>query len=107
MLDHLINTSEDVDLLSDEGIIDNRLGDSNAVTTMINNLNKGIEWIAVINDYIDLYNKLNSFYENPRHRRQATLKREYFSTPWRGASTLAAIVLLVLTFIQIECSVFK
>ena len=42
MLDHLINTSKDVDLLSDEGIIDNRLGDSNAVTTMINNLNKGI-----------------------------------------------------------------
>ena len=40
MLDHLINTSEDVDLLSDEGIIDNRLGDSNAVTAMINNLNK-------------------------------------------------------------------
>ena len=42
MLDHLINTCEDVDLLSDEGIIDNRLGDSNAVTAMINNLNKGI-----------------------------------------------------------------
>ena len=42
MSDHLINTSEDVDLLSDEGIIDNRLGDSNAMTAMINNLNKGI-----------------------------------------------------------------
>ena len=107
MLDHLINTSEDVDLLSDEGIIDNRLGDSNAMTAMINNLNKGIIWMTVRLDYIDIYNKLNSFYENPWHKRKATLKREYFGTPWRGASTVAAIILLVLTFIQTACSIFK
>uniref|UniRef100_A0A7N2RAA7 Uncharacterized protein n=1 Tax=Quercus lobata TaxID=97700 RepID=A0A7N2RAA7_QUELO len=51
MLDHLINTSEDVDLLSDEGIIDNRLGDSNAVTAMISNLNKGIFRRDMNSDY--------------------------------------------------------
>ena len=107
LMDSLINIRKDVDFLCGKQILVNYLGDNSAANSMINNLNKGIEWIAVINDYIDLYNKLNSFYENPRHRRQATLKREYFSTPWRGASTLAAIVLLALTFIQTACSLFK
>ena len=41
---------------------------------MINNLNKGIEWIAVINDYIDLYNKLNSFYENSLVQKAGNIK---------------------------------
>ncbi|KAK7825033.1 upf0481 protein, partial [Quercus suber] len=107
LMDSLINTRKDVDFLCGKQILVNYLGDNSAANSMINNLNKGIEWIAVRNDYIDLYNKLNSFYENHWHRRQATLKREYFSTPWRGASTLAAIVLLVLTFIQTACSIFK
>ena len=107
LMDSLINTREDVDLLCDNKILLNYLGDNNAAKSLINNLNKGIEWLAVRNDYIDLYSKLNSFYENPWHKRQATLKREYFSTPWRGASTVAAIVLLVLTFIQTACSLFK
>ena len=107
LMDSLINTREDVDLLCDNKILVNYLGDNNAAKSMINNLNKGIEWIAVRNDYIHLYSELNGFYENPWHKRQATLKREYFSTPWRGASTVAAIVLLVLTFIQTACSLFK
>uniref|UniRef100_A0A2N9HJ49 Uncharacterized protein n=1 Tax=Fagus sylvatica TaxID=28930 RepID=A0A2N9HJ49_FAGSY len=34
--------TKDVDLLNDEGILVNGLGDSNAVTSMINNLNRGI-----------------------------------------------------------------
>ena len=97
MSDHLINTSEDVDLLSDEGIIDNRLGDSNAMTAMINNLNKGIFRRDMNSDYYDLCKVLNVFYEKPWHRLKATLKHEYFSTPWGTASTIAAIFLLVLT----------
>ncbi|KAK7837839.1 hypothetical protein CFP56_020700 [Quercus suber] len=96
LMDSLINTRKDVDFLCGKQILVNYLGDNSAANSMINNLNKGIEWIVVRNDYIDLYNKLNSFYENPWHRRQATLKREYFSTPWRGTSTVAAIVLLIL-----------
>ncbi|KAL0013015.1 hypothetical protein SO802_000084 [Lithocarpus litseifolius] len=107
MLDHLINTSKDVDLLSSEGIIDNRLGDSNAVTSMINNLNKGIFRRDMNSDYYDLCRELNVFYEKPWHRWKATLKHEYFSTPWGTASTIAAIFLLVLTLIQTICSIIQ
>ncbi|KAL4632329.1 hypothetical protein ACB092_04G042600 [Castanea dentata] len=99
-MDLLINTKEDVALLCGRKILVNYLGDNNAATLMINNLNKGIVLPTVSDDYINLYKELNKFYENPWHRMKATLKREYLSTPWRTASTFAAIILLFLTFIQ-------
>ena len=99
-MDLLIDTKEDVDLLCDKEILVNYLGDNNAATHMINNLNKEIVCVTVRGDYINLCKELNSFYGNPWHRRKATLKCEYFSTPWRTASTFAAIILLFLTFIQ-------
>ncbi|KAK4566668.1 hypothetical protein RGQ29_002793 [Quercus rubra] len=105
LLDLLINTTKDVDLLCDKKILVNYLGDNNAVKSMINDLNKNIIWSGTRDDYIDLCKELNGFYENPWHKRKATLKSEYFSTPWRTASTVAAIILLVLTFIQTTCSI--
>ncbi|KAF3958563.1 hypothetical protein CMV_016539 [Castanea mollissima] len=107
LMDSLINTREDVDLLCKKKILVNYLGDNNAAMSMINNLNNGITWITTRKDYIDLYKKLNSFYEIPWHKWKATLRRQYFSTPWRAASTVAAIILLVLTFIQTICSIIK
>ena len=83
----------------------NYLGDNNAATLMINNLNKGIVLVTMRDDYINLCIELNNFYENPRHKRNAILKYEYFSTHWRTASTVTAIILLVLTFIQTICSI--
>ncbi|KAF3962983.1 hypothetical protein CMV_012573 [Castanea mollissima] len=106
-MDLLINTKEDVDLLCDKKILVNYLGDNNAATLMINNLNKGVLWATVRDDYINLGKELNSFYENPWHRRKATLQREYFSTPWRTASTFAAIILLFFTFIQTIFSIIS
>ena len=69
----------------------NYLGDNNAATLMINNLNKGIVLVTMRDDYINLCIELNNFYENPRHKRNAILKYEYFSTHWRTASTVVAI----------------
>lgn len=100
ILDRLINTTKDVDLLCDKGIIVNCLGDSKAVTSMINNLNRGILRRNMNSDYNRFCKKLNAFYEEPWHRRIATLRRQYFSSPWRSASTIAAFILLVLTLTQ-------
>jgi len=66
---------------------------------MINNHNKGIFRRDMNSDYYDLCKELNVFYEKPWHRWKATLKHEYFSTPWGMTSTIAAIFLLVLTLI--------
>ena len=106
-MDYLINSRKDVNLLVKKKILVNYLGDNNAVMSMINNLNKGIVSETARVDYIKLYEELNGFYEKSWHRWMATLKNEYFSTPWRFASTVAAIILLLLTFIQTTTSLFK
>ncbi|KAM7490198.1 hypothetical protein LguiA_033119 [Lonicera macranthoides] len=49
--------------------------------------------------------ELNAYCKDPRHKWKATLKHDYFNSPWRTASTSAAIVLLALTFIQTVCSI--
>ena len=93
IMDRLINTTKDVDLLNDEGILVNGLGDRNAVTSMINNLRKGIFRRSMNSDYCELCEALNAFYEVEWHRWNAILKNQYFSTPWVTASTVAATIL--------------
>ncbi|KAL4655072.1 hypothetical protein ACB092_01G424800 [Castanea dentata] len=107
ILDCLINTSTDVDLLSDKGIVVNSLGDNNVVTSVINNLNRGIFRGDMNKNYCDLCKNLNAFYEERWHRWKALLRHQYFSSPWRSASTIAAIILLVLTLIQTILSIIK
>jgi len=104
VLDFLIDTTKDVDLLVRNKILVNGLGNSIAVTTFVNNLCREIFILEVNSDYCHLCKDLNTFYEDPRHSWKATLRRDYFSTPWRTASTVAAIILLVLTFTQTVCS---
>ncbi|KAK7851942.1 upf0481 protein, partial [Quercus suber] len=108
ILDLLINTAHDVDLLCDKGIMFNYLGDSRAATSMVNNLNKEIVWLDMSPDYYHLCKALNEFYENPLHSwKKATLRREYFSSPWITTSTIAAVIFLVLTIIQTVCSLIQ
>ncbi|KAK9997420.1 hypothetical protein SO802_022106 [Lithocarpus litseifolius] len=107
MLDFLTNTTKDMDLLCDRKIVDNYLGDNNAATSIVNNLHKNILWVGLSPDYCDLCESLNKFYEDPRHKWKAILKRDYFSTPWRTVSTVAVAILFVLTFIQTVCSLLQ
>nr|XP_023890151.1 UPF0481 protein At3g47200-like [Quercus suber]XP_023890152.1 UPF0481 protein At3g47200-like [Quercus suber]POE63883.1 upf0481 protein [Quercus suber] len=109
LMDSLINTREDVDLLCDKKILVNYLGDNNAAMSMIDNLNKGIVWETVRDDYINLWAELKSFYEQrPQHRWWAKLKHEFFSTPSAAASTIFTIfIITVLTFIQTICSILE
>ncbi|KAG6650697.1 hypothetical protein I3843_06G055300 [Carya illinoinensis] len=106
-LDHLINTPKDVDLLVQKGIIVNGIGDSNAVTCLINNLNCRIVYHKTNIHYYQLCEDLKAFYEDPRHSWKASLRRDYFGTPLKTASTTAAVILLVLTLIQSVCSILS
>ncbi|KAL4596970.1 hypothetical protein ACB092_12G201800 [Castanea dentata] len=104
ILDFLIDTSKDVDLLCDKGILVNYLGDSKTAASIVNNLNKNISWDYMNPNYSKICEDLNAFYKTRWHQWKATLWRQYFSTPWRAASTSAAIILLLLTAIQTVCS---
>ena len=107
LLDLLINTEKDVDLLCEKKVMGNYLGDNDAAKSMINNLNKGILWVNVRSDYHDLCENLKSFYNNPWHKWKTTLRRQYFSNPWRTAATFAAIILLLLTLVQTVCTIIQ
>ncbi|XP_059445359.1 UPF0481 protein At3g47200-like [Corylus avellana] len=103
MLDLLIKSEKDVDLLSREGIVVNGLGHNDA--TFINNLGTGIVYSTMSCYYLKICDNLKKFYENPSHGWIASLRRDYFRTPWMAASTIAAVILLILTLIQAVCSI--
>ncbi|XP_027925374.1 UPF0481 protein At3g47200-like [Vigna unguiculata] len=107
ILDFLINTEKDVNLLVDKKIIVNWTGDANKVVTMINNLCSHLILPGFNPHYFSLCNSLNAFYENPRNKRKAIFMHQYFNTPWKKASTISAIVILLFTFIQTLCSIIS
>ncbi|KAA8525421.1 hypothetical protein F0562_007276 [Nyssa sinensis] len=108
LMDYLINTSKDVDLLIQNGIFRNRLADSSAVATFFNNLCTHITLSDSYNfNYSRLCDSLNRYHKVSWHKWKAIFKRDYFGSPWRIASTIAAVIFLVLTSIQTICSVLS
>ncbi|XP_058008430.1 UPF0481 protein At3g47200-like isoform X2 [Hevea brasiliensis] len=102
ILDFLINTEKDVDLLVRKEIIVNLLGDNKTVAKLVNNL--CLEITASGSCFYDLSEALNKHCENPLCRTMAILRSVYFSNLWRGTGTVAAIALLVFTFTQfLDC----
>ncbi|CAK8531778.1 unnamed protein product [Lathyrus sativus] len=105
ILGFLINSEKDVSILIDKKIIVNWMGDANDVATMVNNLRKNVSMPPFRLQYKSVCERLNGFYENPMNKHKAILVHEYFNTPWKIASTVAAVVLLLLTLIQTICSI--
>ncbi|ONI34353.1 hypothetical protein PRUPE_1G477300 [Prunus persica] len=67
ILDKFVNTPKDVELLVDNGIVVNTLGDN------------------------------NQYCKKTTNRWKANLRQKYFNTPWAAISLFAAIILLILT----------
>uniref|UniRef100_A0A6N2L347 Uncharacterized protein n=1 Tax=Salix viminalis TaxID=40686 RepID=A0A6N2L347_SALVM len=81
-MDHLIDGTEDMGLLVENGIILHWLGDDAAVSNMINNFceNIGDNYTC----FGDISQELNAHYENRWNHRKATLKLVYFPNIWRA-----------------------
>uniref|UniRef100_A0A6N2LBB3 DUF247 domain protein n=1 Tax=Salix viminalis TaxID=40686 RepID=A0A6N2LBB3_SALVM len=105
-MDHLIDSAEDVGLLVRKGIIVHTLGDDAAVSNMINNLCENIG-DNINTRFIGISHRLNDHYENRSNHRKATLKLVYFPNVWRGTATVAAAILLILTFIQAKFPCYR
>ncbi|WVZ15471.1 hypothetical protein V8G54_013037 [Vigna mungo] len=103
----LIKTEKDVNVLVDKKIIVNWSGDANKVVTVINNLASSMSMPDFTPYYCSICTGLNNFYENPLNKYKAIFVHDYFNTPWKKASTIAAIVLLLLTFVQTVCSIIS
>ena len=90
LLDHLINTSEDVELLVDKGIIVNALGSYQEVANMVNRI--ALEIVEENSCYGDVAEKLKKHYKNGCNRNIGYLKRTYFSNLWRGTAAVVGLI---------------
>ncbi|KAB1204590.1 hypothetical protein CJ030_MR8G020613 [Morella rubra] len=106
IMDRLVNTSKDVDLLAEHGILVNLEADSNEAAYIINKLAAGS---CMRNNFYfaSLSNKLEAYCSKSWHKWQANLKQNYFNTPWAIISFVAAFFLLSLTLIQTVSSVIS
>lgn len=107
IMDRLVNTTKDVDLLVEYGIAENRQGDSNEGAILINKLADGavVEFEEFYFAYLS--RDLNTYCRRPWHRWKANLKQNYFNTPWAIISVIAGFILIILTLIQAVCSVIS
>ncbi|XP_010048229.1 UPF0481 protein At3g47200 isoform X2 [Eucalyptus grandis] len=111
LMDSLINTPEDVDILISCGILENRLGSTDDVAHLFNSMYKETMRDSSEFVYSSQCLGLNAYSRNRWHQWKAAwyrwrviLHRDYFSNPWSGISVVAAVVLLVLTLFQTACS---
>ncbi|XP_059633164.1 UPF0481 protein At3g47200-like [Cornus florida] len=98
LMDKLLNTAKDVDLLVQAGVIRNYLGSSEEGAHLYNNICKNVyvggfhfnEPCNQVTDYCNLF----------WPRCVARLNRDYFGNPWTGLSVFAAIFIFVLSSLQ-------
>lgn len=95
LLDHLINTSEDVELLADKGIIVNALGSYEVVATMVNKI--AVEIVEENSCYSNVAKDLKKHYRKGCNRNIGYLKSTYFSNLWRGTATVVGLIILGFT----------
>ncbi|KAL4319155.1 hypothetical protein GQ457_18G020980 [Hibiscus cannabinus] len=106
-MDYLIDTSKDVQLLRKSGIIENALGDDEAVAQMFNRLMDSVYCSPTEFYYIEIFGRMTKHCQRRRNRWKAALKKKYFNSPWSHISFFAATVLLLLTIVQTIFSVFS
>lgn len=101
LMDCLITTQEDVQILRHSGIIVNGLGDDGMVCSLFNNLGKNV----ILSDpldfcYHEVFDGVKEHCKGKCNLWMAKLKRDYFNSPWALLSFLAAVALLLFTLVQ-------
>ncbi|XP_010493350.1 PREDICTED: UPF0481 protein At3g47200-like [Camelina sativa] len=96
----LINTAEDATFLSEKGIIENYFGTGEEVSLFFKNTGKDIAF-SISSSYLsDVFEGINDYTARGYHVHWAGIKYTYFKSPWTFLSSLAALVLLLLTIFQ-------
>ena len=96
LLDYLINTSEDVDLLVEKNIIVNKIGSNKAVATMVNKL--GLEIVEENSCYTDLAKDLMNHCAQYGTFNMEYLRSTYFPNLWRGTATVVGLIVFGFSF---------
>ncbi|CAK7324739.1 unnamed protein product [Dovyalis caffra] len=95
LLDFLVDVEKDVDLLIENKVIISKLGDSEAVTNLVNRLCR--EMVEVSSSFDPLSKLLNDYYESSWNKNKAYLVSVYFKNVWIGTGTVAGFLILAIT----------
>ncbi|KAG9457860.1 hypothetical protein H6P81_002368 [Aristolochia fimbriata] len=99
-MDCLIGSAKDVRVLCRNRIVENWLGSEAEVAALFNKLGREVT-IEEQGFYLaELFREVNRYYRTDWHAWRASLVHDYFRNPWATLSLLAAVILLVLTFVQ-------
>ncbi|KAM1009234.1 hypothetical protein ACFX13_045533 [Malus domestica] len=97
LMDNLINSSKDIDLLSDKKILENWLSSEDAAQ-FFNDLYN--DTTVMGSYYGNLCQKVSDHYNRRWNKWMEKLRRDHFNSPWAIISLVAALILLVLTVLQ-------
>lgn len=100
-MDSLINTPKDVGILVQSGVIENWLGNNEEVANLFSNIFKQTRLKGSDFYYSGICKDLNAYAGTPWNRWKAILKHDYFNHPWAAISVVYAIVMLILTVLQV------
>ncbi|XWS10705.1 hypothetical protein CRYUN_Cryun38cG0020500 [Craigia yunnanensis] len=106
LMDNLVNTANDVQLLRSCGVIENMLGDDEVVAKMLNKLR---DYVTLCGDtffYEEIFVNVQKHCKRPWNTWKAKLRHDYFSNPWAPISFLAALVAFLITVISFTLSFF-
>ncbi|KAA0064946.1 hypothetical protein IC582_006204 [Cucumis melo] len=100
-MDDLISTEKDVRLLVNSGVIINNIGGSDKeVSELFNNLGKFVNQCPSPYMFNHISKALRKHCNGRWNKAKASLKHNYFNTPWAFISFFAASFLVLLTLLQ-------
>ncbi|KAK1553011.1 hypothetical protein Q3G72_027145 [Acer saccharum] len=102
-LNRLLRTPKDVELLTEMGVIENRILDSKGVSTLFQELSRDARVDIENFYYSSLVKDLRGYCESRRHKWMANMKLNYFSISLIGV----VIIFILLEFIKTVCSVIR
>ncbi|WVZ20606.1 hypothetical protein V8G54_007928 [Vigna mungo] len=97
VLQYLVNTGKDVDILVRDGIMENLLGDSDAAAERTKRLCRNIVLSNFSSDYVSLWQELDASYKSRHLKLKSTLRCDYCKGPWQTAAILLIYLVFVLT----------
>jgi hypothetical protein len=95
LIDSLIHTKDDTELLVEKEAVVHELGSNEELTSLVNSLCKHV--VTNSSCYSQLMEDLNDHYNSEWKRAMGTLRWVYFRDPWRSSSTIVGIAVLIFT----------
>lgn len=106
LMDKVIDTAKDVQILRSKGIIENALGSDEAVANLFNKISKDMP-IDPACRLKGVHLEVKNYCNKKTHHWKAHLRHYYFINPWVTLSVVAAFVLVALDMTQTIHSVLS